>query len=629
MSLEQIKSNWLHPSNEFSIAPFWFWNDDLDETEISRQLDEFQSHGVDAFVLHPRLGLPEHLGWMSDGLLEKMQFAIEQAKERGMWVILYDEGMYPSGSSAGQVVMENPEYQCRGMVRINLDTAISDTIVQGVKIDRNGEVELSDNQTLVTNTDYNGHKYAIVDRPIDSVIRGLHYIDESIVDEHGESPETAPLATDLLNPDAIACFIRLVYDRFYVEFGDYFGSVIVAIFTDEPALLGRPRERDLMPSTKGILQHINDFLGYDFAPTLPEVWDCEESDPIFREFERAIEYHFEKTYYTQLSEWCEEHQIALTGHPAQPDATRHLRYFHIPGQDIVWRYVEPDTPSALEGRQSTQGKAASSMMLHTNRRRNANEFCGAYGHDFKFEEMQFLANWLIIRGCNLLMPHAFYYSIRGPRKDERPPNLGLHSDWWGDSFTAFAQGCRRLSWLNTDSQHICHVAILGEHHALPWDSAKVCFQNQIDFNYLDVDDLVKCEISDNQTLQIANQVYRVLIVPHDAPAIIQEKLKPIGNQIQIVYWQNDATALMEQLGAVLPPSPFTDIKEKGLRIRQVKKQGINWYILHNETKTSFTTQLELTGKSYEMNPATGEMTDFSGELVMDGYKLLVIAQEEE
>ena len=98
-----------------------------------------------------------------------------------------------------------------------------------------------------------------------------------IADDTGESPENSPIATDLLNPDAVACFIRLVYDKFYMEFSEYFGLVIPAIFTDEPMLLGRPRERNVLPSTVGILKHINDFLGYDFAPHLPALWDKDHS----------------------------------------------------------------------------------------------------------------------------------------------------------------------------------------------------------------------------------------------------------------------------------------------------------------------------------------------------------------
>ena len=59
----------------------------------------------------------------------------------------------------------------------------------------------------------------------------------------------------------------------------------------------------------------------------------------------------------------------------------HLRHFHIPGQDIVWRYIEPGRPTALEGAQSTQAKCASSAMIHLGRRRNSNEYSGAFGND--------------------------------------------------------------------------------------------------------------------------------------------------------------------------------------------------------------------------------------------------------
>ena len=568
------------------------------------------------------------MGWMSAPLLDKMRFGIEQAKARGMWVILYDEGMYPSGSSAGQVVAENPEFQCRGMVRINLDRVQANQIEQGVQINADGQVELADNQTLVAEVTHQGQRYAIIDRPIDSVIRGLHYLDERVTDASGESPENAPLASDLLNPDAVACYLRLVYDRFYAEFGEYFGTVIPAIFTDEPMLLGRSREKNLMPSTKGILAHINSFLGYDFAPSLPALWDEPIPENIYHDFEQAIEHHFEKTYYAQLAAWCEAHHVALAGHPAEPDGTRHMRYFQIPGQDIVWRYIEPETLSALEGRQSTQAKAASSVMLHSQRRRNANEFCGAYGHDFTFEEMQWLAHWLLVRGCNLLIPHAFYYSTRGPRKDERPPDVGLNSPWWDTSFTEFAYACRRLSWLNTDSSHICHVAVLGEHHNLPWRAAKICFQNQIDFNYLDVDDLAQSSLSDN-TLNIAKQAYRVLIVDGEFPSAVQNQLDALEEEVEILYWSHDSSLSLEQLKQLLPSSPFRNLNAQGLRIRHVRKQGFDWYLLVNETNIPIQCQLEFEGETYRLNPYSGDSILFTGELLLGAYETCVINHKEE
>ena len=106
-------STFLDPPTEFSVLPFWFWNDDLDADEIRRQIADFEEHGVYGFIIHPRVGLPRGLGWMSEALLEFYDVAIEEAGRRGMQVVLYDEGMYPSGSSAGQVVAENPGYQTR------------------------------------------------------------------------------------------------------------------------------------------------------------------------------------------------------------------------------------------------------------------------------------------------------------------------------------------------------------------------------------------------------------------------------------------------------------------------------------------------------------------------------------
>ena len=140
------------------------------DDEIARQIGEFQAHGVDAFAIHPRVGLLRHQGWMSKTLLAKMRFAIEEARQRGTWRILYDEGRCPSGSASGQVVAGNPSYQCRGLVRIDLDAAPPQSIVQGVAIGVDGQPALKADQTLVAVVAYQGRRYAIIDRPIDIAI---------------------------------------------------------------------------------------------------------------------------------------------------------------------------------------------------------------------------------------------------------------------------------------------------------------------------------------------------------------------------------------------------------------------------------------------------------------------------
>ncbi len=591
-----MMNKFVSPSREFSMAPFWFWNDALDEAEILRQITDFEARGVYGFVIHPRVGLPRDIGWMSDRMLHFMRVAVEEAQRRAMFVILYDEGMYPSGSSSGQVVAANPAYQCRCLAKLDLEHN-----------SKNPFHPLNPLTNLIAAFERpNGQRFAIVDRPADAVIRGLHYI--------GEGPdEDTPPAADILNPDATATFIRLVYDRYAEALGDHFGGTIRAIFTDEPGLLGRPRERNVWPGTTGVLEHVNAYLGYDFTPHLPALWDADEPDAArYREdYKRALAHRLEATYYRPLYEWCEAHGIALTGHPGRGDDIGYLRYFHIPGQDSVWRWVLPG-PTALEGPESTQGKCSSSAALHLGRRRNSNECFGAYGHGFTWEEMKWLVDWCFARGVNLLYPHAFFYSIRGPRKDERPPDVGPHSPWW-DDYKPFADYVRRMSWLNTDSEHLCHIAILTESIDLPWNAAKICFQHQRDFNYLELrhlweDAAALTAAVTPEGIFIAGMHYQVAILDGltAIPAEAKPALQTLAEAGRLILWGSASCQLALQpsvesvqsvedflaaIDRLVPPDLTATPPAPDLRYRHVVKEGTHYYILVNEGLTSLQTTL--------------------------------------
>ncbi len=556
--------------------PFWFWNDELKADELVRQIADFERHGVYGFVIHPRIGLPHDLAWMSDRLLDFYDVAIEEAARRRMKVLLYDEGMYPSGSSAGQVVATNPAFACRGLARLELEPG--------------RELVLPPGQNLVTlHTRRDGTRVAVLDRPIESCIRGLHY--------QGEGPEeiTHP-AADLLNPEAVETFLHLVYDKFAERFGPHFGTTIMAMFTDEPSLLGRPLERDIRPGTTGILEHVNRILGYDFTPHLAALWyDDEPEAKRYREdYRHALAVRLEETYYRQLHQWCEQHRIPLTGHPGEADDYGAMRYFHLPGQDMVWRWILPDTPSALEGAESTQAKCSSSAALHSGRRRNANECCGAYGHELTWEEMQWLARWCLVRGVNLLYPHAFYYSMRGPRRDERPPDVGPNSPWW-DRYPEYADACRRISWLNTDSEHVCSVAILTRSVGLPWRPAKACFQHQFDFNYLEEREVCEQAKVSPDGIRIRGMTYRALIVAHEPERSTVRVLEPMARAGRILPYGPATTGseLIAALKKLVPPTVQVDPPAPALRVRHVRKAGFDWFLLFNEERPPLQVRLGL------------------------------------
>jgi len=618
-----VPDGWTAPPAEFSLCPFWFWNDALTEREIVRQIADFQAHGVHGFLIHPRAGLPRSIGWMSKAMIDFMRLAIEEAARRRMWVILYDEGMYPSGSSSGQVVAENPVFRTRGLFAIDLDETKPGAEQSGVRIGANGEPVLAERQNLVAivKRRQNGHRIAVIDRPIwdgYSTIRGLHFLEDDPPRraDHREVRENAPPGADILNPQAVDCFIRLVYQRYYDEFKDHFGKTVAAIFTDEPSMLAKGAERGAMPGTTGILEHVNQFLGYDFTEHLAAFWykDEPDADRYRTDYARALAARLEHTFYAQIHRWCIFHGIALTGHPAAPDDIGHLSYFDIPGQDIVWRYIEPGKPSALEGAQSTQAKCASSAMIHLGRRRNLNEYCGAFGHNFTFDEMKWLTRWLIVRGCNMLVPHAFYYSVRGPRIDERPPDVGPNSPWWSE-YKPFAEACSRLCWLNTDSRHVCSLAILGLNDHLPWEAAKVCFQNQRDFNYLEGRHLWEDARVEADGIHIAGMHYKAMIIQFDPPAKAKKALGMLERAGRLIRWDktDGDAALLARINKAVPAEVGVSPATPDVRLRHVVKDGIDYYILFNEGQAHIELKLKISveGQRFLLDPETGGQSNIA------------------
>ncbi|HUX56654.1 MAG TPA: glycosyl hydrolase [Bacteroidales bacterium] len=611
---QDVPKEFVNPPREFSVMPFWFWNDTLKDEEIVRQIADFEEHGVYGFVIHPRIGLPDNVIWLSPEMIHAMNVAICEAARRKMYVILYDEGMYPSGSSSGQVVARNPDHAARGLSKIDLKTG--------------DKLQLPENTKLITIINRpGGDRVAIIDQPTGGMIRGLHFIGEGTTQQKEETPPAA----DILNPDAVTSFMELVYDLYAREFGKYFGTTIMGIFTDEPSPLGRGAGKDIFPGNAKLLPQINTILGYDIKPFLADLWynDHPESEKHRVDYNHAINICLEENYYKRLGTWCEEHDISLMGHPAGSMDIGSERYFQIPGQDLVWRYVEPGI-KALEGQHSTMAKCASSSMIHLGLRRNSNELYGAYGHNLTFDEMKWLANWCFVRGQNFLIPHAFYYSIRGPRVDERPPDVGPNSSWW-NYFKTFADCCRRLSWLNTDSRQVCEVAIPGESTFLPDKAAKICFQHQRDFNYLEIRHLWEDAKVNKDGVRISGMQYSSVIL--DTLSNIPEKAKPLlqllADNGRLIIRKNSQYStlfkgarvvsspeeMVKAIDKLIPPDIILSPASESIRYRHIMKGGDHYYILFNEEEAAVNSNFKLSvnGKYQWLNPNSAEASPPSSD----------------
>ena len=487
-----------NPPRAYTPIPFWFLNDRLEPDELRRQLRDFCDHGVYGVVLHPRMGMDPGVAYLSPAFFDGLRVAVETAAALDMRVVLYDEGMYPSGSACGLVVKDHPELASRGI-------ALAERPLPG------------DDVLCDTGRGFLAERYS------GGTIRGIHFGEDD-----GEI--NAPPSADILNPEAVARFIELTHEAYLREFGQYFGSTVVGFFTDEPSILGR-NVRDMMSWTRGF-GSIFTAAGGDLRGLAALFAGEENADT--RLYHRLILRREGEVYYAALSRWCEAHGVALMGHPHQSDDIEVERYFHVPGQDLVYRWVSPEG-GGTAGMDSTMAKCGADAARLMGRQRNSNECFGACNRNgnpwhFTGEDMKWYVDWLAVRGVNLFIPHAFYYSLAGQRSAERPPDVGPGSIWW-PHYARWSRYMARLSCLMTDAELHADIAVPCRNRDLRAEAVAPLFQSQRGFQYLPESVWGECREVDGQLLcrgmrfrAVLGEAERFPSVSHDWTAVAPDCL---------------------------------------------------------------------------------------------------------
>ena len=539
------------PPEEFSPVPFWFFNDSPDEEKIAEELKDIKAKGVDAIVLHPRIGIPENVPYLSDAYFQAVRFIVKCADALGMKIVLYDEGMYPSGSAHGMVVAQNPDYASKGI-------RLSDRPEGGEVI-----AAFEDGKYLV---------YGFTG----GTIRGIHFGEDD-----GEAG--APKSADILNPDAVEAFIRLTHDRYYEELKEYFGNTVIAFFTDEPCALGRNASayREWVPGLEREL-----LAGGGRLSELKALFTGEKNATTAL-YHRLIKKHLRETFYARLSRWCASHGIALMGHPEASDDVEEELYFQIPGQDLIMRRVSPETGGLLEF-DSVQARLCADIARHLGRRRNANECFGVCSRKpwewhFTGRDMIWYINWLSIRGVNLLVPHAFYYSTAGKRKEERPPDVGPNNIWW-PHYRRISDYIKRLSFLMTDSVNGARVAVLVDNNRVPYREIACLYENQIEFNYLPVALLPECEVKEGR-LCIREYAYDIVL---DVYGLLEEDAERRERLSGVCVSASAPECCLPGLRSVLTDAPCPY-----LRAVCLKKWGTQMVLFSNEGEETVRTEVTL------------------------------------
>lgn len=469
----------LNPPPELRPIPFWVWNGDMQEEVIEMQIEEMYDKGIREFLIHPRYGL--EIPYLSEDFFEKVTIAVRKAERKKMKVWLYDEYNWPSGTVAGKILREHPEYQ---MTYLHYHLQKIDPSERQREIEFNiseGELLLAEAVNTSTwerkdiSTNIRGENL-IWNAPrgkwVASVFLKTHVTETLDFARGREWVKPVPGYVDVLNPDAIKYFIQHTHEEYFRHLGKYFGKVIKGIFNDEPGLIydfdfTYQMEQVLtcnLPWSEMLSCGFKKIKGYNLLSHLIDlIVDTPTSVRTRCDYWEVITELYSQSYHGQIKQWCKNHDIAYIGHLVwehrldflehyQGDYFLVAKQYHIPGID--W-FID----SGFVHNQYIGAKLASSTAHQTGSLRVHSETydCGGWG--LTLNNMKRVADWLYALGINMLLVYGYWYSIKGFRKYECPPSEFFQMPWWRYT-PLFSHYIGRLGLLLTEGVHKPSVAVL-------------------------------------------------------------------------------------------------------------------------------------------------------------------------
>lgn len=554
-----------NPTCEYRGAPFWAWNDELKIEELERQIEIFRRMGMGGFHMHVRTGLKTP--YLSDAYMDAVRACIDKARKEEMLAYLYDEDRWPSGTCGGKVTREHPEFAQQSlMLTTRPYTPERPHRAKGSERGRGQVVQRQDNGCLMAVWDVlldqegcladsqivyeapelsqeltDRFDYESLGKPSPGYTRWYAYIEHATKDPWFNDEPYA----DTLNPEAVRAFLESTHEVYREQVGDEFGRGTKTIFTDEPQFTNRApisfarEEKDVfLPWTKGLLEIYEKTYQEALLPRLAEL--CFELpkgrfSAVRWRFQNLITALFEANFCRQVSDWCEAHQLSLTGHmmdeprlesqtKAVGDAMRCIAAFGLPGIDMLCDFHE-----------YTTAKQAASAVHQMGREGMMSELYGVTGWDYDFRGHKLQGDWQAALGVTLRVPHLAWQSMQGNAKRDYPASISYQSPWY-EKYHLIEDHFARVGTALTRGKPLVKVGVLhpiesfwllwgpqdqtGERRAqMESDFAALCqnlLLSQMDFDYLNEALLAKegfGGVEAGGLLRAGEMTYEAVIVP--------------------------------------------------------------------------------------------------------------------
>lgn len=409
------------PEREFGPAPWWAWMDDPTPASIDRDLQNFLALEVYEIIIIPLYGLrPEYMG---EEYLELWRHTCRRCRQWGLKLWIYDEFNWPSGTCAGKVLRDYPEY--------------SQHFIQFTHPDN------------YTNRG---------DLPTWEIVKGTNF---QLAAHGSEWSCGANGYLDTLNADAVSVYIKMTHEEYKRAAGEYFQDVILGFFTDEPVMT---KGVDL-PWTPALFDLFDKKYGYDLRPLVPLLAaDAPDAARIRYDYWTLTSELFQNNFFKQYADWCSKHGLQMTGHLLHEELLTSavgrngnvyavLSEMQVPGIDLLRGVTSFDCGQIIAVDQSSNrdiaGKIIESVAYFGNKKRSLCEAFGCMPHHATFSDYMRAADFLFHHGISMINDNLFSDSMSSFRKF-----CGCHSFLtpWAKYYHLFARHIRSMSFLNSESR---------------------------------------------------------------------------------------------------------------------------------------------------------------------------------
>ena len=406
---------------DYQSIPFWSWNNELDETELVRQIDEMKAVGIGGFIMHARIGLKtEYLGekWFSC-----IDACLKRARELKMNAWVYDENGWPSGFVGGKL-LDREDFRAQ-----YLEYAVKE--------------------------EFDGNAYCVFEKTTAGYLRVFGNV-PGVKEYHCVYLCTSPANTDILNPEVVDAFIQETHEKYYERYADSFGKELVGFFTDEPQYF-----RWATPYTRVAEKPFKERYGEDLINGLIYLFVHDAHGYVFRQrYYQLLNELYTDNFYKKLYDWCEAHNCKLTGHSVE-ESTLYMQMWggaavmpsyefeHIPGIDCLGRNCQRDLAA----------KQVGSVAAQLGKKQILTETFGCSGFDVTPRELTSIGEAQYFSGVNLMCQHLLPYSIAAQGKTDHPPVFSKQNNWW-EQFRIFNDHFTSLGYLIANTKETYDVGVV-------------------------------------------------------------------------------------------------------------------------------------------------------------------------